>query len=127
KAALTLALAQMGLDRLEQAQNNLLEAREEFARNGNTTFSAQADVYLAELAIRRGDAAEASFRSASALRAFSRQKLSMRSAHSRLLCARSAYALGNRAKAFRMARATLRALENLLAPAVTYQRHHLIG
>src|SRR5439155_10653731 len=36
KAALTLALAEMGLDRLEQAQNNLLEAREVFARNGNT-------------------------------------------------------------------------------------------
>lgn len=127
KAAMTQAVAAMGLEQFEEAQSNLIEAREAFAANGNATFVAQADTYLAELAIRRGDASEAALKSASALRVFSRQKLFTRSAHSRLLAARAAYTLGNNSKALRMARATIKTVQGRFAPGVTYQCHHLIG
>ena len=127
KSALTQALAEIGLEQFDEAQSNLIEAREVFAGNGNTTFVAHADSYLAELAIRRGDAVEAALRSASSRRVFARQKLSTRSAYSRLLAARAAYALGDRSKALRIARATIKTVEDLFAPGVIYQCHHLIG
>lgn len=127
RAATVLGLAAMGLSRFDQARTDLLEAREVFAASGNATFTAQADSYLAELALRRGDAAQAASRSAAAARVFARQKLSTRSAYSRLLAARAAYQTGDRSKALRMARATLRSVEDLYAPAVAYQCNHLIG
>jgi CHAT domain-containing protein len=98
-----------------------------FARNHNKTFASQCDVYLADLAIRSGDAHEAALRSAAALRVFSRQKLPIRIAYSRLLSARAAYVLGKRSKASRLARASLRTVEKTFAPGVTYQCEHLIG
>jgi CHAT domain-containing protein/tetratricopeptide (TPR) repeat protein len=127
KAASVRALAAMGLEQFDQAQMNLIGAREVFAASGNATFVAQTDSYLAELALRRGDGAEATRRSDAALGVFARQKLSTRTAHSRLLVARAAYATEDRSKALRAARATLRQIEGLFAPGIAYQCHHLIG
>jgi len=127
KASLTNALASMGLEDFEQARRNLIKAREVFAQSNNRTFAAQADAYLADLAIRTGDTEEAALRSAAALRVFSRQRLKIRSASSRLLAARAAYAANNPSKALRLARETLRTIGNIFAPGVTYQCEHLIG
>ena len=127
KAALVRALARMGLGQFEQAKNDLMEAREVFRANGNTTFTAQTDTYLAELALKRGEAAEATLRAASALRIFVRQKLAVRSGYSRMLVARAAYQTGDRSKAARIARASLGTIETVFAPGVAYQCHHLLG
>jgi tetratricopeptide (TPR) repeat protein len=127
KAALVRALARMGLGQLEQAQNDLTEAREVFRASGNTTFTAQTDAYLAELALKRGEAAEATLRAASARRIFARQKLTVRSGYSRMLAARAAYQTGDRSKAARIARASLGTIETVFAPGVAYQCHHLLG
>jgi tetratricopeptide (TPR) repeat protein len=127
KANLVCALAAMGLEQFDQAQSGLIKAREAFASKGNTSFAAQADSYLAELALKRGDVALAGNCAASALGVFARQKIPTRTAYSRLLAARAAYQEGNRSKALRAARATLRQIEGLFAPTIAYQCHHLIG
>ena len=127
QAAVVHALAAMGQQEFDQAQNDLLEARQVFAKNNNVPLGALIDAYLAELAIRRGMPEEATRYSASSLRVFARQKLSTRAAYARLLTARAAYDSGNLNRAFRMARAALGSVEGLSAPSVTYQSHHLIG
>ncbi|HEV8485421.1 MAG TPA: CHAT domain-containing protein [Blastocatellia bacterium] len=121
------ALALMGLGRIEQAQQDLTRAREAFADAGNRTFTALADSYLADLAIRKGDSAEASRRAALSLRVFGRQKLASRSSYARLLGARAAFHIGDVRKATRLARAALVSARDLGARAVAYQCHHLIG
>ncbi len=127
KAAWVQALAAMGLERFERAKKDLTQAREVFQASGNTTFTAQTDYYLAELALRRGEIDEAASRADCAMRVFARQKLVTRTARSRLLVARAAYASGDSARAARLARSTLRGVEKLSEPAINYQCHHLVG
>jgi CHAT domain-containing protein/tetratricopeptide (TPR) repeat protein len=127
RSALAHALALAGLGRLDEARGDLLTARDAFASNRNSTFTALADAYLAELAIRSDDPAEAASRAASSLRTFARQKLANKAAYSRLLVARAAYRGGDRAKAARLARGALVAAEKIFSPAVAYQSHHLLG
>jgi CHAT domain-containing protein/predicted hydrocarbon binding protein len=127
RAQMTSALAAMGLGQFERALNDFMEARNVFAANRNTTFTALADSYLAELAIRRGRADEALIRAQSALRAFSRQNLVTKAAYSRLIAARALHLAGDQAKAKRGARAALASVEGRFAPSVVYMCHHLIG
>ena len=127
KAAWVEALAAMGLERFEQARKNLTAAREVFRASGNTTFTAQTDYYLAELSLRRGEIDEAAARADSAMRVFARQKLVTRTARSRLLAARAAYASGDGRKAARLARSTLKGVEHAPEPTINYQCQHLIG
>ena len=127
KSSMTLALAELGVKRFEQAHNHLVKARNLFETNQNSTFVAVVDSYLAELALRRDDTAEALRCAVSALRLFSRQKLPVKTAHSRLLIARAAYQANDKVKAMRMAKASLRGIENHFAPSVIYQCHHLVG
>ena len=127
RAQMTSALAAMGLGQFERALNDFMEARNVFAANRNTTFTALADSYLAELAIRRGRADEALIRAQSALRAFSRQNLATKAAYSRLIAARALYLAGDHAKAKRWARAALASVKGRFAPSVVYMCHHLIG
>lgn len=127
KAQMIAALAAMNLGRLDQARAELIEAREVFAKSGNTTFAATVDSYLAELALKEGNAGEASARAQQALRVFARRKLASRAAHARVLAARAAYEAGETAKARRFALAALGEVKNKFAPAVAYMAHHLIG
>src|SRR5262249_53634488 len=120
-------LASMGLGQFEEARAALNEARELYASNKNTTFAAIVDSYLAELALRRADASEASARAERALAAFTRQKLTAKAAHARLLTARAAYLVGDSANARRKTNAALNAIEGRFAPSVSYMCHHLIG
>ena len=94
---------------------------------GNETFTALCDSYLAELAIRVGDAAEAARTAESSLGVFRRQKLILRSAHSRLQSARAAYLSGDLTLAARKARAALAPVSRLFAPDITYKCRHLLG
>ncbi|HEY7543626.1 MAG TPA: CHAT domain-containing protein, partial [Blastocatellia bacterium] len=110
-----------------QAESGLIEARAIFEQTRSTTFTALVDGYLAELALRNKDGATALQRGASALRIFARQKLPVKSAHSRLILARAAYETGDLSKAARMARAALRTIESSFASSIAYQCHHLIG
>lgn len=127
KSLLVRALARMGLGQFQRAEEDLIEARRIFSASGNSTFTAQSDTYLAELALKRGDAAEADRRASAALRVFARQKLALRSAHSRILIARAAYQMGHGLKAQRIARTSLKTVESMFAPGVAYQCHHLLG
>jgi CHAT domain-containing protein len=127
KSSMTLAIAEIGLRHFEQAQNHFLQARQVFEANKNSIFAAVVDSYLAELALRRGEASAALRCAESALRVFAHQKLITKAAHSRLLIARAAYQLQDQTKALRMAKAALRDLEKYFAPSVAYQAHHLIG
>jgi len=127
QAAVVHALAVMGRQEFDQAQRDLFEARQIFAQNNNTTLAALIDSYLAELALRRNNPAEASRYAAASLRVFARQKLSTRAAYSRLLLARAAYDSGDLKRAARMGRAALKSIDGLSAWAVAYQSHHLMG
>ena len=127
RAALVYGLALAGRRQYDEAQNHFEQARSVFDESGNKNFTAQADVYLAELALRRGSPEEALDRAALSMRVFNRQKLLARSSYSRLLAARAAYETGDSARAARMARSALKAVEGLFVPSVTYQCHHLIA
>ncbi|HKP85127.1 MAG TPA: CHAT domain-containing tetratricopeptide repeat protein [Blastocatellia bacterium] len=127
QATFVRALAAMGQQQFEQARSDLEEARQVFTQNNNRPLTALIDTYLAELAIRRNDPAEAARFAASALRVFAQQKLSTRLAYTRLLAARAAYEMGDLTKALRMARTALSSVEGLYAPVVAYQCHHLLG
>ena len=127
QATVVHALASMGRQEFDQAQSDLLEARLIFSRDRNAPLTALIDSYLSELAIRRNQPLEAAKYAASALRVFARQKLSTRAAYARLLSARAAYGSGDLNRASRMARSALKTVTGLLAPAVAYQCHHLIG
>ncbi|HSE37039.1 MAG TPA: CHAT domain-containing tetratricopeptide repeat protein [Blastocatellia bacterium] len=127
QATVVHALASIGRQEFDKAQNDLLEAQRVFAQSKNTTLAALIDAYLSELALRRNDPAKASDHAASSLRVFARQKLGTRAAYSRLLSARAAYDSGDLKRAVRMGRAALKSIEGLFAPAVAYQSHHLLG
>lgn len=127
QATLVHALAAMGQQQFDQARRDFIDAREVFARNRNRTLEALIDAYLAELELRCNHAEEAAGYAAAALRVFARQKLSTRAGYARLLAARAAYDAGDLKRAARMARSALETVEDLAAPAATYQCHHLIG
>ena len=127
RSAVVHALAGMGMGELDEAQSALASARDVFAGDRNATFTAYVDSYLAELALRRGDHAEAALRAKLSLRVFSRQKLATRAGYSRLLAARAAYQSGDRTRAMRMAKSALASAEGRSTPAVVYQCDHLIG
>src|SRR5262249_50764882 len=109
------------------AHTLLVEAREVFVSNKNTTFASTADSYLAELALRRGNAAEATRHAGGALRTFVGQRLISKAAYARLLTARAAYMAGDSARAKGLAAATLSSIENRFAPTVEHMCHHLLG
>jgi CHAT domain-containing protein len=121
------ALAVMGMGELDEAYSALVSARDVFAGHRNATFTAYVDSYLADLALRRGDPAEAARRAQLSLKVFSRQKLTTRAGYSRLLAARAAYQAGDRTRALRMARSALASAEGRFTPALVYQCDHLIG
>jgi CHAT domain-containing protein len=127
KAALVYALALTGQRQFDEAEQYFEQARGVFHASGNKNFTAQADIYLAELLLRRGEPEEALAKALLSMRVFDRQKLAARSGYCRLLAARAAYEAGDRARAARMARAALKAVEGLFAPSITYQCHHLIA
>lgn len=127
QASVVMALAEMGLKQLDAANSTLVDARRVFEQNENVTFVALIDSYLAELALQRGDEVEAARRAESALRVFSRQKLSTRVANARRIAAWASYAAGDLNRASRLARAALRTVEDVFLPGVAYQCHHLIG
>ncbi len=127
QAALVYALAAMGQQQYDKAQNSLTEARQTFVKSDNKTLTALIDTYLAELALRRDDPASAAQSAVSSLRVFSRQKVSYRAAYARLLVARAAYAMGDLTKAARMGKTALESVEGLYSPVVAYQCHHLLG
>ena len=127
KTALVHGLAAMGLGQFDQTRQDFLRAREVFASVRNRVFTAITDSYLAELAARRSDEVELTKRARSSISVFARHRLSTRAAFSRLLLARAAYQMGDGQRALRLARATLRSVNDTLAHGVVYQCHHLIG
>jgi len=120
-------LARMGLQEYDRAEADLLKARVHFDKCDNRIFVALTDSYLADLAIRQGDASRAASRSSSARRVFSRMKLLSRAANSRLHEAAAAYLNGDLAASSRNAKAALKAVEGIFAPGVAYRCHHLLG
>jgi CHAT domain-containing protein len=120
-------LARMGMQEYDRAEADLLAARRHFEMCANRIFVALTDSYLADLAVRRGDASEAASRSGSARRVFSRLKLQSRSAHSRLQEAAAAYMSGDLSGSSKNARAALKSLEGIFAPGVSFKCHHLLG
>jgi len=127
KSQMVSALAAMGLGEFEVAHSLLVAARDLFVSNKNTTFASTADSYLAELALRRGKATEATQHAGRALRTFVGQRLISKAAYARLLTARAAYMAGDTARAKRLATATLRSIENRFAPTVEHMCYHLLG
>ena len=127
QAAVIHALAATGQHDYDQARKDLISSRQVFASNNNTTLAALIDSYLAELALRRNDALEASRHADASLRVFARKKLSTRASYARLLSARAAYLDGNLTKAGRMAKTAFDSIQGLFAPAVEYQSQHLLG
>src|SRR5215471_12892586 len=127
EALLISGLAHMGLQEHDRAEADLLLARKHFEICSNRIFVALTDSYLADLALRRGDSRRAAGHSTASRRVFSRFKLMSRCAQSRLHEAAAAYLAGDLTSASRNAKAALKLVEGLFAPAVSYKGHHLLG
>lgn len=127
KSSMVEGLAAMGLGKMARAKANLSRARRFFSRSHNSTLTAVVDLYLAELALRRGRHQEAMKIAARALRSLSRRRLKTRAAYARLILARASYGRGDLKGASRHVRAALSSVEGLMADGVAYQCHHLMG
>ncbi|HJQ70820.1 MAG TPA: CHAT domain-containing protein [Blastocatellia bacterium] len=127
RAALIYALALAGQRQFDDAQGCFEQARKAFKSSGNRHYIAQADLYLAELALRRGSPKEALAKATSSMRMFDRRELPAKSSYCRMIAARAVYESGDRARALRLARSALRAVEGLFAPSIAYQCYHLIA
>lgn len=127
KSALVEGLAAMGLGQLARAGARFARARQFFAKSRNSILTALVDLYLAELALRRGRHREAINSAAPALRSLGRRGLKTKAAYARLILARAYYARGDLASASRHVKAALRSVEGLMAPGAIYQCHHLMG
>ena len=127
KSGMIGALALMGLGEFDRAHLGLSEARRVFAASRNTTFAALCDSYLAELALKRAQPADALKHAELAYRSFARQELAAKAAHARLLAARAAYQAGDGRRATKWAKTALELVGDRFAPAVVYACHHLLG
>ena len=127
QSSMVAGLALMGLAQFDGSLSELTRARAVYESQENQTFTAIIDSYLSELAIRRGDPAEALRRAGLALNTFTRQKLVTKIAHASLLAARAAYQAGELRKAKRLADSALRSIEGRFAPSIAYLSHNLIG
>ena len=127
QAGLVAGLASMGLTQYDTARRELKRSRSAFESRKNQTFTAIIDSYLSELAIRQGNAKEASRRANLALKVFARQKLMTKVANCKLLGARAEYLAGESRSADRKARAALRSIAGAFAPSIVYSCHSLIG
>jgi tetratricopeptide (TPR) repeat protein len=127
KSSMVEGLARIGQGQLTRAKAKLSYARRFFESSRNSTLTAVVDLYLAELALRRGQRQEATKIAARALRSLSRRGLRARAAHARLILARASYGRGDLTGAWRQSRAALRSVEGLMAHGVAYQCYHLMG
>ncbi|MBI1766281.1 MAG: CHAT domain-containing protein [Acidobacteria bacterium] len=126
--ALTFAgLAQLQQLQLDGAERLLQQARQEFVTEGNEVYQGLLDVYLAELALERGQAGAALRLATEAERCFAEQELKTKTCYAQLVAARAWLLSGQAAQARELTERTLENCRTLEAPWLAAQSHELLG
>ncbi|MFN0088511.1 MAG: CHAT domain-containing protein [Blastocatellia bacterium] len=120
-------LASMHRGELRAAERMLIEAKREFAEEGNGVYLGLICVYLAELSLKRRDPDVAYDLAAEAQRLFDQQRLRAKTFYARLISARALMMRGESGRARELCEAILVGCENLEAPWLVYQVHELLG
>jgi len=126
------ALTYQGLALLQQAKlaesDALLRAaQQEFSEEGNKVYLGLLGVYLAELALKRNEPAEAFGLADEAQQLFSRQGLKAKTFYAKLVAAKALMAGGQTDRAKGMSEAILEASRELDVHWLKYQAHELLG
>jgi tetratricopeptide (TPR) repeat protein len=127
KATLFRGLAAAQLRRFDSAAILLEEAARGFEREGNEVGRGLADLYRAELALRRDDCSGACLLARGAATLFGREGLPTKESYARVVAARALLRLGRRASARRQCHLALAGLRRAPSAAVAYRAHHLLG
>jgi CHAT domain-containing protein/predicted negative regulator of RcsB-dependent stress response len=130
EAALSLTfqgIAEFKLLNDPDAEAAFSRARELFVEEGNETWIAAADLWRAQLLIRKQQFAEAGQLARRSAEVFERQQVPVRAANARVLSAQSHQELQETASAIADAQHALQELEGFHAPWVSYQALHTLG
>jgi CHAT domain-containing protein len=109
------------------AEAAFTKARELFVEEGNETWIAAADLWRAQLLIRKHQFAEAGELARRSAEVFERQQVPVRAANARVLSAQSHQELQETASAIADAQHALQELEGFHAPWVSFQALHTLG
>jgi len=110
-----------------EAQKSFSRSREIFNRAGNETWRATVDLWRAQLLMREQNFSEAQKLARNCAEAFEKQRVPVRAANARLLCAQSLEELKESGEALKEAQQALESLEGFYAPWVSYQAFHSLG
>jgi len=126
------ALTSRGVAKFKQrqdaeAQADFDSARKLFVEEGNETWVAAVDLWLAQLFMRRRAFAEAGVLARHSAEAFERQHVPVRAANARILSAQTLHEMHNTTSAVEDARRALQELEGFHAPWVSYQALNTLG
>jgi CHAT domain-containing protein/tetratricopeptide (TPR) repeat protein len=102
-------------------------ARQLFVEEGNETWTAGADLWLAQLLIRKQQFAEAGRLARHSAEVFEKQQVPVRAANARVLSAQSLQQMHDTASAIEDAQRALQELEGFHAPWVAYQAFNTLG
>lgn len=127
-----LALTSRGIAEFKQrrdpeAEVDFTAARKLFTEEGNETWVAAVDLWLAQLFMRRRAFAEAGVLARRSAEVFERQHVPVRAANARVLSAQTLQELQDTASAVEDVRRALRELEGFHAPWVSYQALNTLG
>jgi len=121
------AVAKLQLGNYSRAETELKEAKAIFETEGNQTYSALMNVYLAEVHLRRGAYEEAIPPCREALEIFLSNKLPIKANYARLQLAKAKRRQGDTSAAGQLCVEALKAFDQYEPPWLAYQLYHLLG
>jgi CHAT domain-containing protein/tetratricopeptide (TPR) repeat protein len=127
KAGAYQGLACLQRAKLAEAEQALRAAQQEFAEEGNEVYLGLVGIYLADLALKRKEPAEALGHATAAQTLFSRQNLRTKTCYAQLTSAKALMLGGETGRARELGEAVLEASRELDAPWLKYQAHELLG
>jgi CHAT domain-containing protein len=127
KALTFQGLAFLQQEKLGEAERSLRTAWQEFAEEGNEIYLGLIGIYLAELSLKRNQAAEALDLAAEAQQLFSRQNLRVKTCYAELIYAKALMLGGEKNKAQELCESVLETSREPDVPWLKYQACELLG
>jgi CHAT domain-containing protein/tetratricopeptide (TPR) repeat protein len=127
KALTYLGLAYLQQQRFGEAEKLFQQARQEFKAEGNEVYQNLLGLYLAEVLMEQGQAAQALPLATEVDLYFEWEGLKSKSCYAKLICAKAWLTLGTLWHAWELAERALQDCQTLDAPWIAQQAHELLG
>lgn len=127
KALTYVGLAALRQLRLSEAEEALTTAREEFSAEGNQVYLGLVNIYLAELAMKRGQPGNGLARALEAERLFAGHRLKAKTCYAQIVAARALLLAGQWEEAKEKSEASIASTRELELPWLKQQAHELLG